>query len=178
VSLCTRRATRGRLTAADCDHDCDCPDCAARTWTLFPGGDLNEHQWSEINALLYARAGNLCEGCGLPFIPGAREPSRHHRRSRHMGGTRDLAIHNLANLLLLCGGKLAGVQGCHGRVESERATAEAAGLLVSWGPYMGDGEPPEVGVPVVVHAFGARPGPRVWLHPLVGSRGARFTLSE
>ncbi len=66
--------------------------------------------------------------------PGMRlpaEPSRHHRDARGMGGSRSPVQHSLANLLLVCGGRLAGVMGCHGRIESDRDWALERGYLIT-----------------------------------------------
>ncbi len=69
-------------------------------------------------AAVLARSGGYCERCGR----GAEQI--HHRQPRGMGGTRAPAIHDPANLLHLC-------SGCHLWVETNRAAALAAGLLVS-----------------------------------------------
>jgi hypothetical protein len=45
-----------------------------------------------------------------------------------MGGTSDPSANGTANLLVLCG---SGTTGCHGWVESNRASARDLGLLVS-----------------------------------------------
>jgi len=52
----------------------------------------------------------------------------HHRRARGMGGSRWPGINLPANLLTLCG---SGTTGCHGTIESYRATARNDGYLVS-----------------------------------------------
>ena len=70
------------------------------------------------------RSQNRCERCGTD---DALRWSLHHRKPRGMGGTRDPAINSPANVLLLCG---SGTEGCHGRVESNRAEAYVLGLLV------------------------------------------------
>jgi hypothetical protein len=44
-----------------------------------------------------------------------------------MGGSKDPAIHSPANLIYLCG---SGTEGCHGKVESNRAEALEFGLLI------------------------------------------------
>jgi hypothetical protein len=47
-----------------------------------------------------------------------------------MGGSKDPALSEASNLLLLCG---SGTEGCHGWVESNRAVALDDGLLVRRG---------------------------------------------
>jgi hypothetical protein len=96
----------------------------------------SERDWRYIGHLLACRSGSLCEGCGKPLVPGARELSIHHRQPRGMGGTDRSEAHFLSNLLLLCAGstrRLAGVAGCHGAVEAYRENAERRGLLVRHG---------------------------------------------
>ena len=39
-------------------------------------------------------------------------------------------VNGLARLLLVCGGRLGGVMGCHGRIEQDRAWAEGRGYLI------------------------------------------------
>lgn len=53
--------------------------------------------------------------------------SVHHRTPRGMGGSKNPALSQPANLLLLCG---SGVTGCHGWTESNRTKATDRGLLV------------------------------------------------
>lgn len=65
----------------------------------------------------------LCVRCGTPD-----NLTTHHRKPRGMGGTKDPAINDLANLLTLCG---SGTTGCHGWVEANRAEAKRLGFLVS-----------------------------------------------
>lgn len=64
--------------------------------------------------------------------PG-QEGTAHHRRPRGKGGTRQTDVDSLANLLLLCGGALGGVCGCHGGVEASRTEAFTRGWLVHQG---------------------------------------------
>lgn len=144
-----------------------CTACAAWEWAPIPAAVLTRPEWDTITGLLDVRCGGYCEGCGLSFVPGVREPSNHHRRNKGSGGTDDATINGLANLLRLCGGKLAGVQGCHGRAETlEREIAEGRGLIVRHDDYLaGDGRPPEVDLPVAIGT--GRPGVyrRVLLDP-------------
>lgn len=53
--------------------------------------------------------------------------SMHHRRPRGMGGSKNPALNQASNILLLCG---SGTTGCHGWVESNREEAYDLGLLV------------------------------------------------
>lgn len=53
--------------------------------------------------------------------------SLHHRRPRGMGGSKDPATNNAANLLLLSG---SGTTGAHGWIESNRQAATDMGFLV------------------------------------------------
>lgn len=75
-----------------------------------------------VLVLLQARSEGLCEVCGR--YPAA---NTHHRKPRGMGGSKDPAINQPSNLLRLCG---SGTTGCHGVIESSRATAYRFGLLV------------------------------------------------
>ena len=52
----------------------------------------------------------------------------HHILPRGMGGSSDPAIHDLDNLVVLCGG-VTGRDGHHGLVEDERGLAYEFGLL-------------------------------------------------
>lgn len=63
-------------------------------------------------------------GC---FVCGAFANNLHHRLARGAGGSKLAHVNAPANLLLLCG---SGTTGCHGWVESHRAEAYEAGLLV------------------------------------------------
>lgn len=54
--------------------------------------------------------------------------SIHHRCPRAAGGTSRVWVNEPANLLLVCG---SGTSGCHGWIESNRATARQQGLLIS-----------------------------------------------
>lgn len=77
--------------------------------------------------LVWARDGSACFVCGRPLVRGGGGYSVHHRRPRGMGGSRDRVTGSAANLVLLCG---SGTDGCHGLVESRRAWALGAGLLL------------------------------------------------
>jgi hypothetical protein len=44
-----------------------------------------------------------------------------------MGGSKNLNLHQTANLIALCG---TGISGCHGWVESNRAKARELGYLI------------------------------------------------
>lgn len=79
------------------------------------------------------RAGFCCELCGIALHNTdvwIRVHSFHHRQPRGAGGTKRLLVNSPANLLLVCG---TGTTGCHGRIESERTAAYAAGWLVPMG---------------------------------------------
>ena len=52
----------------------------------------------------------------------------HHRRPRMMGGTSDPRVNDARNLIVLCG---SGTTGCHGWIESHRATARRDGWLLA-----------------------------------------------
>lgn len=75
-------------------------------------------------AAVYARSNHSCERCGTRE---AQFWSMHHRRPRGMGGSKNKALNEPSNILLLCG---SGTTGCHGWVESHREEAYEAGLLV------------------------------------------------
>jgi hypothetical protein len=111
--------------------------------------------WQHLTTLLAIRSGHACEICGETFRAGGAEPSRHHRRPGQKGGRTGPEHDNLANLLLACGGALAGVRGCHGAIEANREAAYSRGFLVhSWD------DPTQV--PVIL-----RSGRRVLLDPVI-----------
>lgn len=78
----------------------------------------------ETRFTVLARAGFRCERCGDEFTNGV---SVHHRRPRMMGGSRNVVLHQPANLIALCG---SGTSGCHGWVESNRLKAREFGYLI------------------------------------------------
>lgn len=80
----------------------------------------------QTRQIIYDRANRCCERCGR-YAEGG---SIHHRRPRGMGGSKDPASASAANGVLLCG---SGTTGCHGVVESYRATAIGVGWLVRQG---------------------------------------------
>lgn len=85
----------------------------------------NQYQvQEETRWLILGRARFHCEFCLGDLIGGV---SIHHRRPRMMGGSRDLRLHQPANLIALCG---SGTSGCHGWVESNRNKARELGLLI------------------------------------------------
>lgn len=91
---------------------------------------MSESEFSpEVVALLWARAFAACERCGRGLTRGRRgfEWSVHHRSARGMGGSNDPVLGAASNGLVLCG---HGTSGCHGWVESHRASAILTGLLV------------------------------------------------
>ncbi|MEV7011757.1 hypothetical protein [Streptosporangium sp. NPDC051022] len=115
--------------------------------------ETSEPDWRTIRHRLALRAGHACEICGATLGPG-REGTVHHRQPRGMGGTRRHTIHSLANLMLLCGGRLGGITGCHGlRVELDRAAAQALGWIV---PHGGGPDADPRRVPIVLWHSGRR----------------------
>lgn len=54
--------------------------------------------------------------------------SIHHRKPRRMGGTKDPAINQMSNLIVLCG---SGITGCHGNIEKNRRWAYTLGYLLT-----------------------------------------------
>lgn len=104
--------------------------------------------WQLTRHYLVCRAQQRCEICGT--VLDVTTATIHHRQPRSMGGTSNPDVHRLDNLMLLCGGRLGGVVGCHGlQVENDRAVAEAHGWLVPHGK--GPASDPEL-VPVDVFA--------------------------
>lgn len=78
-----------------------------------------------VLALVAQRDGHYCVRCSRSILN--YPSSRHHRRPRMMGGTRDPRINDPRNLVSLCG---SGTTGCHGWIESHRDQARAAGWLL------------------------------------------------
>lgn len=76
-------------------------------------------------ALVARRCGECCEVCGVSLRDMVA--SLHHRLPRRMGGTVNPAVNSAANLLYVCG---SGTTGCHGLIESQRATSYLMGLLL------------------------------------------------
>ena len=79
----------------------------------------------ETRELVYKRDQYRCARCGKHAGNGPM--SIQHRRARGMGGTRQPNTNSPSNLILLCGD---GVQGCHGRIERNRAEARKTGYNV------------------------------------------------
>lgn len=75
------------------------------------------------------RDGGKCRRCGASLY--GQMFSRHHRKSRGMGGANRKDADRLSNIVSLCG---SGTTGCHGWVESNRAEAREEGWLI----YSGD----------------------------------------
>lgn len=117
------------------------------------GADVD---WDQVLHLLACRSGQRCEICGRPLTRD--EATIHHRLPRGMGGTSDPGVHDLARLMLLCGGRLGGVRGCHGITERHRTWAYRNGYLIHRAP--GTAAPDPATVPVVL-----RSGRRVLLTP-------------
>ncbi|GHE31992.1 hypothetical protein GCM10017673_38450 [Streptosporangium violaceochromogenes] len=115
--------------------------------------EVGEPDWRTIRHRLALRSGHACEICGILLGPG-QEGTVHHRQPRGMGGTRRPTTHGLSNLMMLCGGRLGGVTGCHGlRVELDRAAAETLGWIVPHGN--GPASDPRL-VPIVLWHSGRR----------------------
>lgn len=119
-----------------------------RAWSPSTAED-----WRFIRHLLATRSGQRCEVCG-GRLSAVVEPTVHHRQPRGKGGTSRSDVHNLSNLLLLCGGAMGGIAGCHGWAEANRSDAEARGLIVRHGLESAD-------VAVTLHS-----GRRVLLDPV------------
>ncbi len=127
-------------------------------------------EWDQRFQFLLVRSGGLCEartpdclapGGVLLDLPRQRI-SIQHRRARGAGGTCLDDVHNLANLLLICG---SGVSGCHGWIENrERAAARARGLWVGH-EYEPDDAGRSVPVPVERYPLELWSGRLVLLHP-------------
>ena len=79
----------------------------------------------ETRFAVLARALYKCERCSRDFL--GYPVSVHHRRPRMMGGSKNEMLHEMANLIVLCG---TGTSGCHGWVESNRAKARELGYLI------------------------------------------------
>ena len=88
---------------------------------------------ADTRLIVLDRAQMSCELC----YGGLSSSSVHHRRPRGMGGSKDPAINEPSNLLVICG---SGTTGCHGYVESHRAEAYQNGWLVRTG-YVPDTVP-------------------------------------
>lgn len=72
-----------------------------------------------VLAIVHSRSGELCELCGV-----RRAEHTHHRLPRRLGGTRRPEVNKPSNLVHLDAS-------CHLWVESNRAAAQAMGLLLS-----------------------------------------------
>jgi hypothetical protein len=97
----------------------------------------NTERWRVIRHNLACRSDHRCEVCGVRLGPDKNgkvrpelEGTGHHRDDRGMGGTRRPGIDDLCNVLLLCGGRMGGVLGCHGWIEGHFEAAVARGWRV------------------------------------------------
>jgi hypothetical protein len=75
----------------------------------------------EVRELVDGRDGGRCQRCGTY----TSNRSRHHRKSKGMGGSK--LFDTPQNIVTLCG---SGTTGCHGWVESNRDEAYDLGWLV------------------------------------------------
>lgn len=90
-----------------------------------------------VMQLLVTRSFGLCEGRTVACLAPAGQldalpryrVSIQHRLSRGMGGTRRPDVHDMQDLLVLCGD---GTTGCHGWVEGRRPGMKERGL---WRPH-------------------------------------------
>lgn len=83
-------------------------------------------------ALVWERAGGRCELCGRD-LHALCAYSVHHRLPRKAGGTTRPWVNGPENLLLACG---TGTTGCHGLIESQRASAYGYGWLIREGQQL------------------------------------------
>ncbi len=72
------------------------------------------------------RGGGKCEICNKA-LNNSTYVSLHHRKPRKMGGSKDTALNEPSNLMMICG---SGTTGCHGYVESHRELSYENGWLV------------------------------------------------
>lgn len=122
----------------------ECPTCGGylpgegprtcRCGSLWARDDID---WEQVLHMLLVRSGGRCEArtpdClgdqhGLVHRLPRQSINIHHRNPRKMGGTDRADIHDLANLMLLCGS--GNVTGCHSWIERDRTRAYARGYLV------------------------------------------------
>ncbi len=83
---------------------------------------------AKVRALVLARDGGKCAGCGVLVTGGPY--SIQHRVARGMGGTSRPGANSPERLVLLCG---SAVTGCHGLAESRNPVMHERGLwLYSW----------------------------------------------
>lgn len=98
-----------------------------------PDNHLSAKEWIETRGLLASRCSGRCEARSPQCVaPGgmleAGRMSVQHRRAQGAGGTSLDTVHQLSNLLFVCGD---GTTGCHGWLETQRrAEAEASGLWI------------------------------------------------
>lgn len=123
-----RRCPRCRAKMGD-----ECPGCGYRGGVSpqpHHDGTGEGERWRMIRHFLAVRSGHRCEICGVMFAAGGAEPSVSHRRHKGMGGTRRADVDDLSVVMLACGGRLAGVRGCHGRIEANPAWAAQMGYTI------------------------------------------------
>ena len=81
-----------------------------------------------IRRQVIARDLSTCQWCGRYVRTESGWYSLQHRRARGMGGSRDVATNQPANLVLVCG---TGTTECHGQIEQAPAQALARGFRIS-----------------------------------------------
>ena len=79
-----------------------------------------------VRASVINRGGGTCEICNKSLY-SEMYVSLHHRKPRKMGGSKDVALNESSNLMMICG---SGTSGCHGYVESNRELSYENGWLV------------------------------------------------
>lgn len=81
-----------------------------------------------VRRQVIARDLSKCQYCGKHVRVESGWYSLQHRRARGMGGSRDAATNQPANLLLVCG---TGTTECHGLIEAQPIQALARGFRIS-----------------------------------------------
>lgn len=82
----------------------------------------------EVRRLVIARDLNRCQWCGRHVRTDSGWYSLQHRRARGMGGSKDKATNQPANLILVHG---TGTTECHGFIESQPAQAIGRGFRIA-----------------------------------------------
>lgn len=84
-------------------------------------------QW--VKDAVHKRAGGYCECCGGPCY--VSDHAYHHRRSKGMGGSKDVITQTPENVVLVCGRDNR--SRCHGDIHQNPEQAREAGWLVRQG---------------------------------------------